>query len=822
MPTKVDLHVHSKYSDRPSEWILRRIGAPESFVEPHAIYRTARQRGMQFVTISDHNCIDGALEIAHLPGTFLSSEITTYFPEDGCKIHCLVSGVSEEQFREIQQLRDNIYDFQSYLREQDIVYSVAHPLFRVNDQLTIEHFEKLMLLFNRFEGVNGTRDPRASELAMLILANLTPELIADMADRHGIDPWGASPWKKSFTAGSDDHSGVYIASAYTVTPDVPSVEQFLQRLRAGDHDMGGGSGTSLRLAHSFYHIAYGYYKSRLLGGSLARKNLIDDVFRRVLEGKAEHQPLSFRDKLRYYARRVANRARGVHAGEEQLLEEISVLLSRADAKGANDLPGSSDDRQSFDTACHVCHLLTYAFFRKFIKYAGEGRLVDSLQTVASLGPVALSMAPYLAAFRTQHKDERFLQSVAGYFAVTRTRQRKSDKKAWITDTFADVNGVSLMIKEIAGEAQRQERELTVLTCLDHVPDNEARVHNFAPVGSFGLPEYDSQKVSFPPFLQVIEYLERERFGELIISTPGPLGLAALAAGRLLGLPMKGIYHTDFPLYVRTLTQDETLEQLTWRYMSWFYEQMDLIYVPSECYRRQLLANGFERRKLQVLTRGVDLDRFAPQRRDLAFWPARGAGEGLLFVYVGRISKEKNLDALLEAFVELRRSGAAAQLALVGDGPLLPALRDRYRRADVTFTGFLEGETLAAAYASADAFVFPSTTDTFGNVVLEAQASGLPVIVSNQGGPAESVEHEVSGLIFDAAESGSLKRAMLRLLDDGELRKRLAAGALANSRNGSWQQVLDHLWKSEPCRPAGEETYLRIRGGRAGAGLAGVN
>lgn len=457
MPTKVDLHVHSKYSDRPSEWILRRIGAPESFVEPLAIYRIAKQRGMQFVTISDHNCIDGSMEIAHLPGTFLSSEITTYFPEDGCKIHCLVSGVSEEQFREIQQLRDSIYDFQSYVREQDIVYSVAHPLFRVNDQLTIEHFEKLMLLFNRFEGVNGTRDPRACELATLILANLTPELIADMAERHGIDPWGAEPWRKSFTAGSDDHSGVYIASAYTVTPEVQSVEQFLQRLRAGDHDMGGGSGTSLRLAHSFYHIAYGYYKSRLLGGSLARKNLIDDVFRRVLEGKAEHQPLSFRDKLRYYARRVANRARGVHAGEEQLLEEISVLLSRADAKGVSDLPGSSDDRQSFETACHVCHLLTYAFFRKFIKYAGEGRLVDSLQTVASLGPVALSMAPYLAAFRTQHKDERFLQAVAGYFAATRGRQRKSDKKAWITDTFADVNGVSLMIKEIAGEMQRQGR-----------------------------------------------------------------------------------------------------------------------------------------------------------------------------------------------------------------------------------------------------------------------------------------------------------------------------------------------------------------------------
>ncbi len=810
MQSKVDLHVHSKYSDRPSEWILRRVGAPESFVEPLDIYRTAKQRGMQFVTISDHNCIAGALEIAHLAGTFLSTEVTTYFPEDGCKIHCLVSGISEEQFANIQQLRENIYDFQRYVREQYIVYSVAHPLFRVNDQLTIEHFEKLLLLFNRFEGINGTRDPRASELVTLILSNLTADMLAEMADRHGIDPCGLEPWKKSFTAGSDDHS-VYIASAYTATPAVETVEQFLEQMRDGNHEMGGGSGTSLRLAHSFYHIAYGFYKSRLLGGSLARKNFIDDLFRRVLEGKAASRPLSFRDKLRYFARRVTNRARGVHTSEEQLLEEISVLLARGDRDRAS-VPAASDDRQSFEIACHVCHLLSYTFFRKFVKYAGEGRLVDSLQSVASLGPVALSMAPYLAAFRTQHKDERFLQAIAAHYEISRDRTRKSDRKAWITDTFADVNGVSLMIKSIAGEAEKQGRELTVVTCLDRVPPTEARVHNFKPVGSFGLPEYDSQKVSFPPFLEVVEYLERQKFGELIISTPGPLGLTALAAGRLLGLPLSGIYHTDFPLYVRTLTEDEALEQLTWRYMYWFYEQMETIYVPSEYYRRQLIENGFDRRKLRVLTRGVDLRRFSPQKRDASFWPARGAGAGLKFIYIGRISKEKNLDLLMEAFVELKRGGAAAELLIVGDGPYLTALRDRYQRPDVIFTGFLEGEELAVAYASADVFVFPSTTDTFGNVVLEAQASGLPVIVSNRGGPAETVVAGESGLIFDSAESGSLREAMRQLLVSGDLRTQFSAGALENARQSSWQQVLDDLWESKPLLDAVPEAYRRIRGG----------
>ena len=118
---------------------------------------------MDFVTVTDHNSIDAALEIAHLPGTFLGCEFTTYFPENGAKVHCLAWGMSESQFREIQSLRKSIYDFRRYLLEQDIAHSLAHPLFRVNDALTVDQVEKLLLLFNRFEGINGTRDRRAAD-----------------------------------------------------------------------------------------------------------------------------------------------------------------------------------------------------------------------------------------------------------------------------------------------------------------------------------------------------------------------------------------------------------------------------------------------------------------------------------------------------------------------------------------------------------------------------------------------------------------------------------------------------------------------------------
>lgn len=234
MQSRADLHVHSQYSDRPSEWFLRRIGAPESFVAPLDVdvYRRAREQGMDFVTISDHNCISGALEIAHLDGVFLSDEVNTYFPEDSCKIHCLVWGISEQQFRMIEELRPNTYELRDFLVADQIAHAVAHPFFRVNGRLTSAHVERLLLLFNRFEALNGARDRRASELVVMVLRGLTRGWIERAAERHGITPLGPEPWRKTTTGGSDDHSGLYVASAFTATPPAASVAEFLDHLRA--------------------------------------------------------------------------------------------------------------------------------------------------------------------------------------------------------------------------------------------------------------------------------------------------------------------------------------------------------------------------------------------------------------------------------------------------------------------------------------------------------------------------------------------------------------------------------------------------------------
>ncbi len=204
-------------------------------------------------------------------------------------------------------------------------------------------------------------------------------------------------------------------------------------------------------------------------------------------------------------------------------------------------------------------------------------------------------------------------------------------------------------------------------------------------------------------------------------------------------------------------------------------------MPTEYYRKQLIHHGFEPAKLRVMARGVDTQLFNPGKRDRGLLRRYGLAEAFKFLYVGRLSREKNLDGLVDAFEGLLRGGHQASLVMVGDGPYREQLQARCQGRPVVFTGLLEGEELAAAYASADAMVFPSTTDTFGNVVLEAQASGLPVIVTDRGGPAEIVRRYESGIVVDHTRPQALMDAMERLYLSPQFRAELRSARTSQRR-----------------------------------------
>ena len=292
-----------------------------------------------------------------------------------------------------------------------------------------------------------------------VFRHLTPEMMDKMADRHGIEPVGPEPWKKTFTGGSDDHSGVYAGFAHTVTPHAESVAEFLAHLRRGDHEAAGFCGSSVMMGHSLYHIAYRYYEDRLLrGDGSGRPTIIGELFKRLLKKAAPQQPsIGFRGRVRnlaggFFWSRHMNKLNEV---ERTLAEEFSRLFSSEDQKDAAFSP--TDDRRTFRIACEIGHTLGYGFFRRFVEFARQGKLMESLQTIASLVPVGLSMAPFLAAFSAQHKDEPFLQAVASHFPAAAALRNPGTRKAWVTDTFADVNGVTPH-DSVGGYSGAQDRQ----------------------------------------------------------------------------------------------------------------------------------------------------------------------------------------------------------------------------------------------------------------------------------------------------------------------------------------------------------------------------
>ncbi len=791
--SRADLHVHSKHSNRPSEWFLRRIGAPESYMEPADVYDACKAAGMDYVTISDHNCIDGALEIAHMPGTFISSELTTYFPENGCKIHCLVTGISGNQFRDMQTLRENIYDLHAYLQGNNIIHAIAHPLFSVNDKLTIELFEKMILLFRRFEGINGSRDPRACDIATLVLRNLTPGIIDDLSARHEMIPVGSEPWKKTFIGGSDDHAGLHIAGAYTVTPYAPDIAGFLGFLHEGRHRPEGAGGTSIRLAHSLYRIAYGYYRQRFLTPGTSDRSIVGTMLKRLSghpgsENLAAQSGFGFRIRSKVKSMYMRGKLNEI---EKLILDEFSRVLGNTRHTKESD-SSEADGDTAFQAACRLSQELSFAFIKRASAEMQAGGLMGSIQAISALGPVALGIAPYLTAFSAQHKDESFLRDVARHFPAASCMTGKSGKKAWITDTFNDVNGVTKTIRTLAGMAAGHGKNITVVTSLDEEPVATFPIRNFRPVGSFRIPEYESLLVGYPPFLEILAYFEKEKFDEIILSTPGTLGLCALGAAKLLAIPVTGIYHTDFPRFFADITEDASLGEAALRFMRWFYGQCDRILVPTRTYRRILVDGGFDGERIDIMPRGIDGERFSPALRTPGLWKGFGLADDFKILYVGRISKEKNMETLLRAFLRAIGNGLVADLILVGEGPIRGELQAHYSHPRIVFTGARFDEELARIYASADLFAFPSMTDTFGNAVLEAHASGLPALVSDEGGPREIVESHGSGLVVDARTPEAMSRAMLRLATDSTMYAQLRENAVRKAKESRWEDALDKL------------------------------
>jgi glycosyltransferase involved in cell wall biosynthesis len=796
MAAKVDLHIHSKFSDRSAEWIFRRFEFPDSYSDPKLLYRRLKEKGMSYVTFTDHNRIDGCLEVAGLEDTFISEEITAQFPDDNVKVHLLLWNITEAQHIEVQPLRNNLFELQQYLAGAGIHHAVAHPLYDMNRQLTADHVQKLVLLFKHFEGINGLRDSLLSDTTRFILRSLTPETILRFSERQKLEPTHPEPWRKVLVAGSDDHAGIFPASAYTEAPDCDSVRELFDYIRKGDCVIRGEGGTPLVIAHGLYNTAYRFAKDKYSAAVSPNLAFIEIIFSRFMEGK---NPTNFT-----LGEKLAMLSSGILSGKIfelvkpanlSIWPDLANYFGSADVQAqiAKETEGVNEpERRAFLMVALVFNQLAFRFFQRFVQQITAGSVIEAVQALSALLPMGFLLGPYFYGFHSQAPSRKRLTEICSETVNFIPDVLQNTKRAWFTDTLEDVNGVATTIRKMAAAAYETGADLIVAASRERIKISEVPIKNFPPIGEFELPEYELQKLSFPPVLHILEYVQRERFTELIISTPGPVGLSALLAAKMLDLKTVGIYHTDFPQYVRVLTQDNYMETMAWSYMQWFYSQLDVVYVNSENYRQRWIERGIAPERLKIFPRGIDTNLFTPEHRSPVFWKKYGKkAEEIGLLYVGRVSKEKNIDVAVSAARQLADEGIPVRLLIVGDGPYLRELRQNVTEA--CYTGYLRAVELAAAYASSDVFVFPSTTDTFGNVVLEAKAAGLPCVVSDQGGPCELISDGVDGFITRALDAGDFARVLRLLCRDSKLRAKMGEQARNRVENRNWNNAFRQFW-----------------------------
>jgi len=796
------MHVHSSYSKRPSQWLLQKINCPESFTRPMQVYRIAMKKGMSHVTLTDHNTIHGALSIAHLPGAFISEEITTYFPDDGCKIHVLAYRITESQHEDIQRCRQNIYELADYLNREHIFHAVAHPLFAVNDRLTMDHVEKMMLLFKNFE-INGSRNARQNEILEQALSRITQNDISRLSEKHRITAAIDEIWKKNMLGGSDDHSGLNVARTFTQIPGTSDLDEAFRRIQSQRAEVVGKSSTPQTMAHNLYGIAYQFYCDRFKLTHHVQGDPLLKFLDRSLKSEHEEEGsvmsriysfLSYRKRRRQDDETGDSLTGLIRRESDRLMQERPDIIGTGDG----DLTHNEErGKKWFGFVTHISNKVLSSTADRMLNSFSGANLPDIFHTLGSVGSLYTLMAPYFVAFSQFNKDKGVADELARQFCGhdgPGVSNEKTVNMAHFTDTYYDVNGVALTLQRQVAVALKNNKHLTMITCDEKDRADDQGIAHFKPIGVYDMPAYNGLKLFYPPFLEMLDFCHRSGFTHIHSATPGPIGLAALAISRILKLPIIGTYHTAFPQYAQYLTGDAMIEDLTWKYTLWYYNQLDWIYVSSKNSKQELTEKGIRADKIRVIERGIDIGTFHPSKRRGYLTERYGIPEGTTALYVGRVSREKNLALLSGAFKKVCESLSKVNLVVVGDGPYLEEMRQELEGYPCYFTGYLAGDALYEAYAEADFFVFPSTTDTFGNVVMEAQASGLPVIVTDQGGPIENMIPGTTGLSVRGDDRLSLVQAMTTLYTDPALRNDMGKAARKYMETRSFENAYIATWK----------------------------
>jgi glycosyltransferase involved in cell wall biosynthesis/predicted metal-dependent phosphoesterase TrpH len=728
--SRADMHVHSTASELSKLGVQRSLHLPECATEPDEVYELAKRRGMDFVTITGHDTIDGVLTLTHLPDVFVSEELTVWFKGEAQAVHVLCYGITPENHEWLQAHNDDVETCAAYLGEHEITCALAHPFYAVEAPLMARHRRRLAELFPIWETRNGSR---AKELNLPAFVYI---------ETHGGTAIG----------GSDDHAGVDIGRTFTATPPSATPTEFLAHVRAGRAEAHGAQGSAAKWTHAAMALAI---RSLGKGDGEARPNpervlmIVERVLREgnVRQGGvgSDLGPEDARALLRAWLE-----AMDFEADETKLLE----LLQSSEL--------SHPDLYRRARRIHERKLATAAL------EIVSGKNIDLNRSARELFDACIPAIPYAAASAFLGREKHKLTRSDG----------DRPRVALVADGLGGMHGVTHTIEQI--------RDRGVPGFEVDVIGTDAEVdRRLSATAEVEVPFYKGLQIGVPSVLAIVDALAEGRYDIVHVCSPGPAGVGAWLLARMLELPVVGSYHTELAAYAGLRSGDGRLEALATAALAKFYGGCDVVLSPSAPTDERLAKLGIAPARIARWDRGVDIDRFSPSRRTPGLLP-----DATNVLYAGRLTKEKGVWLLADAFLEARRRDPRVHLVLAGGGPEEEELRARLGDS-ATFLGWVHGTELAEVYASADVFMFASQTDTFGQVVLEAQASGLPVVAVDAGGPASLIEHGRTGLLVPA-DAEALASALLTLAHRPPLREQLRRGALAAVRGRTWETALERL------------------------------
>ncbi|MGE5354323.1 MAG: glycosyltransferase family 4 protein [Acidobacteriota bacterium] len=351
-----------------------------------------------------------------------------------------------------------------------------------------------------------------------------------------------------------------------------------------------------------------------------------------------------------------------------------------------------------------------------------------------------------------------------------------------------LDGVTRVLYNLIDELNKRGIQNVFFSAVN--PPVEDRPTKMFTVPSFAFPLYKEYKISLPPFSSLREELQKFNPDIIHFNSPCPLGYAAARAGAKLKVPTVATYHTHFASYAKYY-RVQALESYGWSYFRKLYNKCRTVYVPSNPIIKILRSHGIN--NLTLLPHGVDSEMFSPRFRSEEWRRSLGLENKTVILYAGRLVWEKDLLTFANAsrIISGRRDDIVFVLA--GDGPVKNELEKMMPGA--VFLGYQKGKSLSTAFASSDVFVFPSTTETFGNVTLEAMASGIPAICVREGGAYDVIQDEVTGLIAEPRDAGDLSRKILRLANDRSGRLEMGRRAYDYAIEQTWSNIFSRLFDS---------------------------